>query len=245
MYRGEATRCSLKHSGAMIALRLVAPLTMRDENRQRRKYIKEQKRYRKYLEEEEEDEEEELEQRVEQETAPHADSDIYAPPPPLSPPLSPPPANTTDGTTDEASPAEEASSWFKRCGKRLCAVVSTLKPKKIFRRPARPGKNDTASTMEPPRYMPHWHHPRPKPTPAWAKIGTETEPPGPHPYGHHSRTQRICSRSTSPYRNRSVMSEDARAYLAARRRRSQDRTAGTRVVNREDMPKQYRQTNPY
>ncbi|KUI54018.1 hypothetical protein VP1G_01512 [Cytospora mali] len=240
MYRGGATRCSVKHSGAMIALRLVAPLTMRDENQQRRKYIKEQKSYQKYLEEEDQ------EQRVEQETAPHADANTSVPSlPPPSPPSPPPPANTTDGTTDEASPAEGASSWLKRCGKRLCEVVSNLKPKKIFRRPGRAGKNDMASTMEPPRYMPHWHHPRPKPTPAWAKIGTETEPPRPHPYGHRSRTQRNYSRSISPYRTRSVTSADARAYLAARRKQSQGQTAGTHVVNREDMPKQYRQTNPY
>ncbi|ROV91320.1 hypothetical protein VSDG_07769 [Cytospora chrysosperma] len=237
MARGGAKRCSLKHSSGMIALRLIAPLAMRDENRERRKYLKEKRRYEEYLRQQQQQQRQQEEEREEQEAILPAASNMPTPPP-----------DTTDGTTEKASSPRGVSSCLKKIARRLRKVASNLKPRNILRGRGRGRQEPTTAPLQPPRHMPHWQHERPKPTPAWMKSGTPAMSAYPEGYrpGAGRRRGRAESRSISPYRARGVTSAEARASLAARRReKAQGQDARTRVVNRVDMPEQYKQRSPY
>lgn len=174
---------------------------------------------------------------MEVEFVPHADAAMPAPLP-----------DTFDGTADGAARPGGVSSGLKRLATHLCRVPSRLDPRGPPRRRGRAGEA-AAAPMQPPRRMPHWQRERPKPTPAWVKRGTQASsayPEGYRPRPRRGGQRRVESRSISPYQSRSrTNSEVRRELLEARRKIDQGRTVGTRVVNREDMPAQYRHTAPY
>lgn len=214
--RGGATRASLKHSFGMIVLRLVTPLSMRDENRERRRYLRERRRYQRY-------------QREQQEAAAGAGPDTR-------PDRPAPPSEATDGNVARVPTPGEAESRagkFRRC---LCSIASKLHPRAMSRRASR----DEVPT-EPPRHLPHWHGARPKPTPAY--LAAESQPVGSRPGVSRCRARRhAAARGDAPEGGPSA---GARMATSAEAQGSSDQTTVLQVTNREDMPARYRHTRPW
>lgn len=228
-FRGGATRCSLKQSVGMVALRMIAPLAMRNENRERREYLKEKKRYKKYLREQQQ-------QQQQQQGQEEAD------------------ATTTDTHT---TPSRGPSSRLKRFTRHLSKAASKLKPTRTPAPPSPPPprrmphwdskrpkplptwlKRDTqASSAYPAGYRPG---PRRDQRVSGSvrgdgESGGSVSPSGP------------SSSSSSSSRAGGTSSEARGAVLLGERRREVDAgpALGTRVVNREDMPARYRHMTPY
>ncbi|ROW10864.1 hypothetical protein VPNG_05334 [Cytospora leucostoma] len=217
---GGATRASLKHSLGMIALRLVTPLSMRDENRERRRYLRERRRYERYRRER---------QQAEAGASPDAHPDRPDPP-----------SAAMNGTVEGVPTPEEASSRTGRFRRRLCSIASKLhRPRTMSRQGGRASRDEIP--MEPPRLLPHWHGAHPKPTPAY--IGAESQPVGSHPGVSRCRARRSAAARGSAPENES--SAGARMSTSAEAQGSSDQATVPQVINREDMPARYRHTRPW
>lgn len=186
MYRGGAKRCSLKHSSRIILARLIAPLAMREENRQRRQYRKELKRYERYVREQQRVQEQNRSARL--------------------------PRDTQAGAADGASLRGGTSCWIGRLARRLRRLGGKLKPRTMFRA----GREDTTTPVERPRCMPHWHGTRPKPTPYYMTTGTPCPRARPLGYRARARGRAAMRRDApSLYRPQEATSQEAKKILAA------------------------------
>lgn len=147
-------------------------MSMRDENRERKRYLRERRRYQRY-------------QREQQEAAAGAGPDTR-------PDRPAPPSEATDGNVARVPTPGEAESRagrFRRC---LCSIASKLHPRAMSRRASR----DEVPT-EPPRHLPHWHGARPKPTPAY--LAAESQPVGSRPGVSRCRARRhAAARGDAP-----------------------------------------------